>query len=134
MASTNETYDFAADCESFDHSTYLTGDRIEFLGNPTSVQDIPNETIYGNVDNFKRSVLGMHQLITQMGLWRRLGKQGIEYKLSGPKLDETGHSGSTFYFTWGQMRFIAANGWEAWVAKWEKIIQEKALEEKKEAL
>ena len=69
MANTDETYDFTADCGSFDHITYLTGDEIERLGNPTSVQDIPNGVIYGDVYVFKRSVLGMHQLITEAGLW-----------------------------------------------------------------
>ena len=130
MASTNDTYDFAADCGSFNHSAYLTMDQLEFLGNPTSVQDIPNGTIYGSVACFQHSVLGMHQLITEAKLWNRLEENEIEHTIGGPKLEYSGHSGVTFYFTWRQMRYISEHGWEEWVKKWEQEIVE--LEEEKE--
>jgi hypothetical protein len=115
MANIDEKYDFTVDCGSFDHSAYLTGDEIEHIGNPTSVQDIPNGVA------FKRSVLGMHQLITEAGLWRRLdAKNLISYVIKGPKLGVAGHSDATFFFAWGQMQSITKHGWEAWVAKWEE--------------
>jgi hypothetical protein len=121
MANTDEKYDFTVDCGRFDHSAYLTGEEIEHLGNPTSVQDIPNGVIYGDVYDFKRSVLGMHQLITEAGLWRRLdAKTLISYVIKGPKLGDTGYSDTAFFFTWGHMQSITKHGWEAWVAKWEE--------------
>ena len=111
----NPPYNFETDCKDFKHDLYLTENQIKFLGNPTEIHHIPQSE-----DFHLKGILGMHQVITQLGFWDRLDERNINFKKFGPKIDEAGHSGFTFSFTFFQMKYIAVHGWKDWVAMCEK--------------
>ena len=109
-----------------------TTENLSFFGVDIvkSIDDFPKITLY--YEDFRPEIFAMYQAITNLGYWNKLkdfepGEGGfmfckdpewLQQIRSDPSVYKCGHSGASMAMTFRCMQFIAQNGWEKFVMKY----------------